>query len=80
MTGLMQSSLPTRFAVTIAFGVGTAVIMSAMLLISAFTGREVELMRDVANWYQLGLLVAAFAAFSGLLVDGLRFLGDTLWN
>ena len=80
MKNLLQSSFSTKFAVTIAFGLGTTVIVAAMFLLSELAGQQVVLTQNVTNWYQLGLVIAGFAAFSGLFVDGFRYLADELWK
>ena len=66
-------------SVTIAFflgGVAVSIVFYALVRL----GFLVDAGDGVDDWLGLGVAIAGFAALSGLIVDGMRFLATTVWR
>ena len=68
------------FAVTVAFTVGSAVIVLLINVASLLFGRPVVPSWNVTSWYQLSLTLTVAAAFAGVLVDVIRYIGSMAWT
>ena len=74
----LQMEGQTMFAVTISFVLGASVI-SAALYCLVLLGIDIEFARGVDDWVGQSAAVITAAAFSGLVVDVIRFLAARFW-
>jgi hypothetical protein len=74
----LQNGGQTMFAVTISFVLGASVISGALYCL-VLLGIDIEFARGVHDWIGHSTAVITAAAFSGLVVDAIRFLAARFW-